>query len=137
LHQGAEYLLGLVLVAQGLQSPTPTVPALAGGLVILNAAIVDGPLGAFRAVSRRQHRWLDLVVIGVLVVAALVPGLDVDNTSRALLLSIAAILGFVWWNTSFEPRPATSSGSFAQDAAGFAGRAVGSATRAVRSRRQP
>ena len=44
LHQFAEYLLGLVLVAQGLQSPTPAVPALAGGLVLLNAALVGGYL---------------------------------------------------------------------------------------------
>jgi hypothetical protein len=33
MHQAAEYLLGGVLVAQGLQSPTPAIPALAGGLI--------------------------------------------------------------------------------------------------------
>ena len=69
LHQAAEYLIGLVLVAQGLQSLDPVVPTLAGGLVILNAAVVDGPLGAFRLFSRRAHRIVDLVVIGVLVAA--------------------------------------------------------------------
>ena len=46
LHQAAEYLLGAVLIAQGLQSPTPAVPAVAGGLIMANAAIVRGPLAA-------------------------------------------------------------------------------------------
>ena len=69
LHQAAEYLIGLVLVAMGLQSLDPAVPTLAGGLVILNAALVDGPLGAFRMFSRRAHRIVDLVVIGILLVA--------------------------------------------------------------------
>lgn len=135
LHQFAEYLLGLVLVAQGLQSPTPAVPALAGGLVLLNAALVDGPLGAFRAVSRRLHRWTDLLVIGVLVVLAALPFLDVDNTSRALIVGIAVILGFVWWNTRFEKPARLRQGSLAENASGLAGRAVGTAARAVRDRR--
>ena len=65
LHQAAEYLIGMVLVALGLQSLDPVVPTLAGGLVILNAALVDGPLGAFRLFSRRAHRIADLVVIGI------------------------------------------------------------------------
>ena len=136
LHQGVEYLLGLILVAQGLQSPTPTVPALAGGLVVLNAALVDGPLGAFRAVSRRQHRWCDVVVMGALVTGAALPALDVDNTSRLLMAAVAVILGVVWWNTSFETRPANvRTTGRGEAAAGFAGRAVGNAARAVRQRR--
>ena len=68
----------------GAAEPDPVVPALAGGLVILNAAVVDGPLGAFRLFSRRAHRIADLVVIGVLVVLAVLPWLDVDNASRIL-----------------------------------------------------
>src|SRR5688572_15720642 len=91
LHQGAEYLLGLVLAAQGLQGPTPMIPALAGALIIINAALVDGPLGAFRAVSRRQHRWCDVVVILALVITAALPFLEIDNTSRVLMIAIAVI----------------------------------------------
>jgi hypothetical protein len=130
-------VLGLLLVAQGLQSPTPTVPALAGGVVVVNAAIVDGPLGAFRTVPRRVHRWLDVgVIVGLVIVAAL-PGLDVDNTSRLLMVAVAAILGFVWWNTSFVRRPAGPGGRWTEGAAGWAGRTVGSAARSVRQRRDP
>jgi hypothetical protein len=135
LHQAAEYLIGLALVAQGLQSPTPVVPALAGGLIVVNAACVDGPIGAFRLVSRPTHRWTDLVVIGVLVVAAALPWLNVDNTSRLLLAIVAVILGVVWWNSSFEP-PVTRTREEAvnrSEAVGrMAGRAVGNTVRAAR-----
>ena len=104
LHQLAEYLIGMVLIAMGLQSPDPVVPTVAGGLVVLNAAFVEGPLGAFRAISRRTHRRLDLVVIGLLVVAAVLPWLEVDNTSRVTMVVIAVVLAVVWWNSSFERR---------------------------------
>ena len=106
IHQAAEYLIGLVLVAMGLQSLDPFVPTLAGGLVILNAAVVDGPLGAFRLFSRRAHRVADLVVIAVLAVLAVLPWIDLENSNRILLAVCAVILGFVWWNSAFERRPA-------------------------------
>lgn len=137
MHQVVEYLLGLMLVAQGLQSPTPMVPALAGGAIVLNAAIVDGPAGAFRTVGRRVHRWIDVGVVAGLVVLAALPFLDVDNTSRLLLVAVAFILGFVWWNTNFAPRVAVRRGNRAEDLAARAGRAAGTAARAVRSRREP
>lgn len=137
MHQVVEYLLGLMLVAQGLQSPTPAVPALAGGVVVLNAAIVEGPLAAFRTIPRRFHRWADVVLIGVLLALAALPALNVDNTSRLLLAAVAVILGVVWWNTSFERRAPSPPGQWAEQAAGRAGRAVGSAARAVRQRRDP
>ena len=102
LHQAAEYLLGLVLVAVGLQSIDPPAPMLAGGLVILNAAVVDGPLGAFRLMSRRQHRIADLVVIIGIGIAVVLPFLDIDNASRGMMVVTAVILGLVGWNS---PRP--------------------------------
>jgi hypothetical protein len=136
LHQAAEYLIGLVLVAQGLQSPTPLVPALAGGVVIVNAAVVEGPLGAFRLVPRGLHRTIDLFVIGGLLVAAALP-IDVDNTSRVLLVVVAALLGYVWWHSSFETRRRAPGPPIDRsEAVGrAAGRAVAGAVRAVRDRR--
>jgi len=77
--------LGVILIAQGLQGTTPAVPALAGGLVVLNAAIVEGPLGAFRAVNRRQHRVLDVILITTLLVVAVLPMLNIDASSRVLI----------------------------------------------------
>lgn len=108
MHQGAEYLVGLVLVASGVQSPDPLYPLLAGGLVVLNAAITAGPLGAFRLVSRRQHRILDLVVIGIIAVAAVLPFLAIDGMGRASMLLVAAVLGVLWYGTNFETRAAAS-----------------------------
>lgn len=142
LHQCAEYLIGLVLVAMGLQSMEPAVPTIAGGLVLLNAALVDGPLGAFRLFSRRGHRVADVVVIAGLAVVAVLPGLDLDATSRVLLGGSAAVLAVVWWNSAFETRRArTAAGDAAappQDRAEAigrgAGRLAGHIAKAVRDR---
>ena len=137
LHQAAEYLIGVVVVAMGLQSLHPTVPTLAGGLIILNAALVDGPLGAFRMFSRRSHRIVDLVVIGILLALAFLPWLDNDNANRALIAVAAVILGFVWWNSSFERRQKRQPGQPVDRSEAIgktAGRAVGGIARAVRDR---
>jgi hypothetical protein len=137
LHQAAEYLIGLVLVAVGLQSLEPLWPTLAGGLVILNAAVVDGPIGAFRLTNRRQHRIADLVVIGLIVLIAAMPFLSIDNASRAMMIGTAVVLGFVWWNSSFErPRAATAGQPVDRSEAigRGAGRIAGNIARAVRDR---
>ncbi len=117
LHQSAEYLIGLVLVAMGLQAIEPAVPTIAGGVVLLNAALVDGPLGAFRLFSRRAHRVVDVVVIAALGLAAVLPFGDLDATSRVLLGGAAAVLGVVWWNSAFEARRPRRSGAPATPAA--------------------
>lgn len=144
LHQCAEYLIGLVLVAMGLQSLEPAIPTIAGGVVILNAAIVDGPLGAFRVFSRRAHRIVDVVVIAALAIAAVFPWVDIDSTSRILLGAGAAVLAVVWWNSAFESRRtrAAGGGTVAQqdrsEAIGRgAGRVAGNIAKAVRDRSKP
>ena len=146
IHQGSEYLVGLVLVAAGLQSPEPTFPALAGGLIVLNAAVVDGPLGAFRLVTRPRHRFLDLVVLGVVAATALLPFVEIDGASRVTMLVIALLLGFLWYGTNFETRPEAARrrsqvraamASDRSEAIGrTAGRLVARATAEARKRRQ-
>lgn len=128
MHQIVEYLLGGALVAQGLQSPEPVAPALAGLLVLANAATVRGAaLSAFRVVSRRVHRVLDLVVIAAVVVLAVQPWIDVDDGSRLVMLGIAAVLGFVWWRSSFAERvrPSVATGADGDDRGVRMGRAAG------------
>ena len=142
LHQCAEYLIGLVLVAMGLQSIEPAIPTIAGGVVILNAALVDGPLGAFRLFSRRAHRVVDVVVIVALAVAAVIPWIDIDATSRILLGAGAAVLAVVWWNSAFESRRSRAAAAVAQqdrsEAIGRgAGRLAGNIAKAVRDRSKP
>jgi hypothetical protein len=147
LHQAAEYLVGLVIVAMALQTPKPTVPVLAGALVLLNAALVDGPLGAWRLFDRRAHRIADLVVIGVLLVLAAIPVLDIDATGRALLAVAAVVLGVVWWNSAFESRASRRQMAAAREAAPKAdrseaigrgaGRLAGNVAKAIRDRQKP
>ncbi len=105
MHQLVEYVLGMVLVAQGLQSPTPVAPAVAGGLIVVNAAIVRGaPLSAFRLLRRAQHRALDLVVLAAVLVLALQPWMAVESGARLVMVGVAAVMGVVWWNSSFAER---------------------------------
>ena len=101
----AEYVLGLLLVAQGLQSPAPLAPSLAGGLVVMNAAIVRGaPLSAFRLVSRTLHRVLDLVVLAVIVLLIVQPWIEVIPADRLIMTGIVVVMGFVWLNSNFAEK---------------------------------
>jgi hypothetical protein len=131
MHQTVEYILGGVLVAQGLQSPDPVIPALAGGLILLNAATVKGaPLSAFRLFPRQMHRVLDLVVIALIIVAAVRPVVDVDPGARVVMGGIAAVLAFVWLQTTFAEKakktraPITAENGRSDEVGRLAGRAV-------------
>jgi hypothetical protein len=101
VHQGAEYLLAVVLIATGLQSPEPVWPAIGGGIVLANAAFSGPPLGAFRLIGRPLHRRTDLAVIAALVVLAALPWLTIDAASRLAMLLVAVVLAVVWWSTNF------------------------------------
>ena len=142
LHQVVEYIIGLILVAQGLQGPEPLVPAVVGGVVLLNAAVAIGPLGAFRLVGRRLHRVLDLVAIGVVVAAAVQPWVDVDVGTRAIMIAIAVVYGFVWFYSDFaekqarqQRRAAAATGDRGEDLGRTAGRLAGNAVTAWRRRK--
>jgi hypothetical protein len=104
LHQLAEYIVGGALLATGLQSPKPLIPALVGTLILLNTAIVDAPFGAFRLVGRRLHRLLDYIVLGVAIVACAAPGIDVST--RLVQILIVIVLAVVVWRTDYSaPAP--------------------------------
>lgn len=141
LHQLVEYIIGLILVAQGLQGPEPLVPAVVGGVVLLNAAVAIGPLGAFRLVGRRLHRVLDLVAIGVVVAAAVQPWVDVDVGTRAIMIAIAVVYGFVWFYSDFaekqarQKRRVAATGDRGEDLGRTAGRLAGNAVTAWRRRK--
>ena len=102
LHQGVEYMMGAVFVAQGLQSPTPLVPTFCGGLVMLNTACAKGPLSAFRIFGRRMHQILDAVVIGVVIVMTVQPLVNVDASTRLIMGVLAFVLAFIWWQSDFS-----------------------------------
>ena len=104
VHQLAEYLIGISLVAQGMQDISPVVPSVAGAVVMVNTSIVRGPLGAFRMVPRSVHRWLDLVVMAAIVFGALQPWVPVEPAGRLIMLVMLVPLGFLWFYTDWAER---------------------------------
>ena len=60
MHQIVEYLLGVALIMRRACRARAAVPALMGLLILLNAAVVDGPARGVPLVPRRLHRYLDL-----------------------------------------------------------------------------
>jgi hypothetical protein len=146
IHQLAEYMIGIALVSQGLQDTDPLLPTLAGALVVVNAAIVTGPLGAFRVVGRGLHRWIDVGVMVAIAVAALQPWVAVSTAGRATMLIMLLPLGFLWFYTDWAERPrrterrvaaAGPTGEQVGKSAGrLAGTAYSSARAAIRKRQQ-
>lgn len=157
MHQLVEYILGGALVASGLQSPQPLVPAVLGGIVMVHAAITRGALAAFRIIDRRLHRVIDPAVIALQIIGAVQPWVSVDNGTRVIIGGIAAVHLVVWLGSSFTEKPkaakgakttattattATSAASApdapkdrATDLGRSAGRLVGGGVKAVRSAR--
>ncbi len=104
MHQLVEYVIGLVLITAAVQQPQPAVPAVLGLVILANAAFTIGPIGAFRLVPRRWHRYGDYVVIVLLIGGAVQPWFDLDNVGRLLLVAIAVVLGVVSFFTDFATR---------------------------------
>lgn len=140
VHQLAEYLIGVALIATGMQSPDPIVPSFAGVLVICNAAIVNGPFGAFRLVGRGLHRWFDVALMILLLGAAVQPWVEVDSTSRVTMLIVLLPLGFLWFYTDWAERAgrrerrAEQAGQTSEAIGRSAGRIAGNLANAVKKR---
>lgn len=138
IHQLVEYLIGIVLISIGIQSPEPAVPAVLGLVVIANAAIARGGAGAFRLVGPRTHKAMDVVVMLALVALAVQPWISVDVTNRLVLGAIAFVLFFVWFHTDFDTRVerkarrADRARAGSEDVGRTAGRVVGGGLKAVR-----
>src|SRR4029079_4909745 len=82
MHEVVDAIAAAAMIAAGLQSPTPLVPSVVGGVIMLNAAITSGPLSAFRVLDRRVHRVVDIVVIAFEMIAAAAQQLGVDVGNR-------------------------------------------------------
>jgi hypothetical protein len=139
MHQVVEYILGGAMVAAGLQSPTPLVPTVVGGIVMLHAAITVGPLSAFRILDRRVHRYVDVAVMALEVVAGVQPWIDLESGTRFLVVGIAVVHLFVWWNTNFAIRiksaRVSAEGGRSTEVGRIAGRLVGNGVNAFRRQR--
>lgn len=102
MHQVVEYILGVLVVASGTQSPTPVVPATLGGLVLVYAASTKSSVAAFRVLPRALHRVGDPIVCAVLVVGAIQPWVDVDVGARFVLIGVSVVYLFVWWQSDYS-----------------------------------
>jgi hypothetical protein len=102
LHQLGEYLIAAVLVASAWYSPEPMVQAVLGSLIMINAAVADGPAGAFRLIGRTIHKWIDVAIMVLLLVAAFQGWFDVNTTGRIALPLMSAALFVLWLSTDFD-----------------------------------
>jgi hypothetical protein len=110
MHQAVEYIMGGGLIASGMQTPTPLVPAVVGSVIVLNTTIVKASaLSAFRVISRRTHRLLDPVVIAFTIAAAVQPWVRVDAATRLMVVAVAVVHAFVFWQSNFEERRSRST----------------------------
>ena len=106
MHQLVEYILGGAMAYSGLMSPTPIVPAVCGGLIILNAALTKSPLGAFRAYGRNMHRIFDIAIIMICLASVGQPWIEMDSGTRVVMLSITTVHIVVFFGSSFAERAA-------------------------------
>ena len=139
MHQVVEYILGGALVASGLQSATPVVPGVLGGIVMVHAAITIGPLGAFRVIRRRMHRVIDPAVLAAEFAAGVQPWINLESGMRIVIVGIAVVHLFVWWQTSYAERvksvSVSAEGGRSNEVGRIAGRLVGNGVNAVRRQR--
>ena len=104
LHQLVEYAIAIALIMMSAQTRQPLVPALFGVALLINVAVVDGVMSAFKFVSRRVHRFIDwLIIIGCLVAAVIV---EIDSTGRVALLGVGLVLAVISLGTNFAKKGA-------------------------------
>lgn len=137
LHQVVDYILGILVMAQATKADAPLVPLVIGLLMLINAACVNGPLAAYRGLSRPGHRIADLV-LWVAIVAVAIAGLGVAGGIRVTLLVVAVIWAVVILNTNFAapvPRQKLPPQQRSEAVGRVAGRAVAGGVNAWRRRR--
>ena len=106
IHQVVEYLLGVLLISQAIQSEHPEVPMVLGAAVILLAATADGPLAAFHVVPRPLHRVLDVVAIVAIAVATIVFRDDLGTVGVVFAAAVVVAMAGLVVRTSYAPRRA-------------------------------
>jgi hypothetical protein len=116
IHQVVEYLLGLLMLTQAIQTDRPLIPVLLGVAIIVLAATADGPVAAFHLVPRRLHRALDIVVLAVVVVVAVVFRDELGTSGLVFAVLAAAGLAGLVVRTDYRTRPRRITATSAPDA---------------------
>ena len=106
---------------------------------LLHAAVTIGPAGAFRVLRRRAHQVIDVLVIAAELLAGVQPWIDLASATRIIIMGIALVHLFVWWQTNFAERVKSLSvspeGGRSTEVGRIAGRLVGNGVNAVRRQR--
>ena len=93
LVQLCEYVIGFALAMSAANSVSPAALAVVAVAIIVNAAISDGLLSAFRVLKPRTHRAVGIsIAVSALVIAVVVP---LNLTSRLTLVVAAVAQGIV------------------------------------------
>lgn len=104
LHQLVEYAIAIALIMMSAQTRQPLAPVLFGVALLINVAVADGAMSAFKWLGRRTHRFIDwLIIIGCLVSAVI---FDSDATGRLALLGVGLVLAVISLGTNFAKRGA-------------------------------
>jgi len=106
LHQLVEYAIAILLIVMSAQIHKPLVPVLFGIALLLNVALADGAMSAFKLLSRGMHRLIDwVIIIGCLISAVI---FDVGASGRLALVGVGLVLGVISLGTNFAKRGADS-----------------------------
>jgi hypothetical protein len=107
LHQIVEYIIGIGTLFLAGQSSEPLWPAIIGAVILLNAAMSDGAMSAYRVIPRQVHKIIDwLVIVGAIAASILA---DHDVQARVSLLGVGLILAVIALGTNYVGKGARSA----------------------------
>ena len=102
LHQVVEYLIAAALILMSAQSAHGQVMATFGIVLLVNVATADGPLSAYKILSRGVHRIIDWVYVVALFAGAFV--LDVDQSTRTTLFGVGVAIVLIALTTNYTKK---------------------------------
>jgi len=102
LHQIVEYLIAAALILMSAQSDYPMVTSVFGIALLINVTITDGPLSAYKIISRQVHRIIDWLYVVALIVGAI--ALDIDQSTRTTLFGVAIALVVIALTTNYTKK---------------------------------
>jgi len=91
VFQLLEYAVALMLASYASRAADPIVPALVAGAVLLNAALFDGPLSAFRVFNTATHRALGIFLGLCSIAIAFIGNQDITNRATLILTGVAEV----------------------------------------------
>jgi len=103
LHQLVEYGIAGGLIMMSAHSQSPAVPIALGIALLVNAAVADGGVSAFKWVSRRVHRYIDWLIIIMCFVSAAIANLD--SIGRLALIALGLVEAIIVLGTNFAKKP--------------------------------